>query len=209
MIGKWKKQLIEWGFIAQSRQSYYRETPSFFHWVHETSLRVGEKAVRLGLAVSIKDPFLDDQGFGRLDLCGDLTPMGVFVNFDETPYWIEPSEEPQVHQVLVHCHQSWFQHWSSVGNLIAYLKRPVPIVATEWRPGPSVPTLRKVAGVATRQRPITDYWLSLLDYHCGAPRDSLTSAEKWLRHVQHLQDGGAEPSRTLRQIAELTEKPTE
>src|SRR5215216_2363016 len=100
MITKWKRYLSSLGYIENTKRSYWRELSHTFCFLEEIPYGNDGTTVRIRLSIGIKDPFLSDQGFGRLAFCADVNSEGIVVNFDDVPYWLKKDSEHVIFELV-------------------------------------------------------------------------------------------------------------
>jgi len=191
------------GFARTGPRTRHKEQDWQWWYVNETGSTDQKGETRLHLAIGIKDPFKEDSGFGLLALRGDITPDGVFVHYDETPYCITETEQPRVLQVVERAADIWFEHWHKAEVLIEHFRNPAGILSLRAGPKNRFLTFERTEAVRPRITPIHDYWLSLIYFHLGKFSESMSYAQKRLKEFESATNHGTEPGRTLRQIAEL------
>jgi hypothetical protein len=192
------------GFLKTGRRTLHQQHDWRWWYVNEIGSQEGE--TRLHLAIGIKDPFREDAGFGLLSLMGDVTPGGVFVHYDDTPYWIAKAEQPAILQVLERAADMWFEHWDKTDVLIEHFRNPAGVVALHARPVDRFISFERSEVVRPRIIPIHDYWLSLIYFHSGRFSDSLDYSKKWLNVVERMGSDDTEPERTRKHISDLKKR---
>lgn len=204
MINDWKIFFKAQGFEKIDRRDFLRPAMPVSALIYETPLRVGQREVRLNVAVEIHDPWLLEREYHVLHFRGDITSEGIYVNFDETPRWIHPDKKDQVFAVIQGCLMEWVKQWSEPRHLIQYFEHPVDIVMT--RPLPDSQGCEHVFGVPATRRvsPHKNYLLSLLYYHVGDLQKALAAAQSYYQFVESRTAYEGEPERTRRQIEQLS-----
>lgn len=203
MINDWKNFLETQGFEKIDRREFLRPSQPISALIYETPLRVGQREVRINVAIEVNDPWLSDREYHVMDLRGDVTPEGIYVHYNETPYWIQPEEKPLISSVINRCLKSWLDHWSNPHQLIQYFEDPVDIVMT--RASATSQNCEHMLGVPAKRRmsPNEDHLLSLLYYHVGNFGKAMAAAERYLQFIGPKSAYEGEPERTIRQVEEL------
>ena len=206
MINDWKTFLKTQGFEKIDRKDFLRSAMPISAHIYETPLRVGQRGVRLNAAIEIHDPWIFGREYHVIHLRGDVTPEGIYVNYDETPRWLHPDEKDQVCEVIEGCLMDWVKHWSDLHHLIQYFENPVDIVMT--RLANDGKYCEHIAGVPAKRRivPYENYLLSLLYYHTGKFEKALAAAKRYFELYAKDSSNEVEPQRTKRQIEALASK---
>src|SRR5690242_16192592 len=87
MINEWKSLLKAQRFEKIDRKDFFRSSMPVSALIYETPLRVGQREVRINTAIEIHDPWVEHT-YHVMHLRGDVTPEGIYVNYDETPRWL-------------------------------------------------------------------------------------------------------------------------
>lgn len=206
MINDWKDFLKTHGFEKIDQRDFLRTGVPISSSIYETPLRVGQREIRLNVGIEIHDPWVVEREYHVVHLRGDVTPEGIYVNYDETPCWIHPDERDQVYKMIQKCLMDWVKQWSEPRNLIRYFEHPVDIIMT--RPLPVSEGCEHIFGVPAKKRssPAENYLLSLLYYYIGEFQEALSAAQNYFQFVEKKTAYEGEPQRTKRQIEELLSK---
>jgi hypothetical protein len=165
MISEWKEYLEAEGFKRKEQTAFVRASTPISHWVYETSLGVGKKDVRINVAIQIDDPFAHEQSHGAAHIVGEVTTNQIVVNYNDSPYWLKPTQKETAFTTLRQCSEAWFIYWSDLRHVIQYFEEPVEKVQTGPTGTSGAEHIFGSRVVKPRHIPAWDQFLSLLHYH--------------------------------------------